>query len=102
MKVILPTNTTHTIKFIPRFETSDTLSLNLVKEGINSETTQTPTYVINNGVMSLTFDLDTVEQDRYSFKLVDESDNVVYRGKIFTTSQTTQDFKLTKDTYIYV
>lgn len=101
MKVLLPTNTTHTVELIPRFEPTSTLSLKITKEGYNSENTQVPTYVINYGVLSITFDLTGVNQDRYSFDL-SEDENVVYKGKLFFTEQETQDFKLTKNTYIYV
>lgn len=101
MKVLLPTNTTHTIVLEPRFYPSDVLSLEIVKEGYNTTETVTPTYSVLNGVMSLVFDLEGVEQDRFSIKLT-ENNNVVYRGKLFFTSQEIEDFKLTKDTYIYV
>lgn len=102
MKVLLTTNTTHTIKLIPRFEPTNALALEITKEGINSVETQTPlAYTVNYGVLSLTFDLVGVEQDRYVIKLL-EGNKVVYRGKLFFTDQETQDFKLTKDTYIYV
>lgn len=101
MKVLLPSQTNHTIKIIPRFIPSGVLSLIVTKEGLNTTETIVPTYTITRGVMSLTFDLVGVEGDRFSIKLVKESD-VVYRGNLFFTSQTPQDFKLTKDTYIYV
>lgn len=101
MKVLLPNNTSHSISFYPRFEPTNTLSLEVLKEGYNSSETITPTYLLNNGVMTLNFDLDGIEQDRFSFDLL-EGNNIVYIGKLFFTEQNTQDFKLTKDTYIYV
>ena len=101
MKVLLPTNTTHTIVLEPRFYPSDVLLLEIVKEGYNTTETVTPTYSVLNGVMSLVFDLEGVEQDRFSIKLT-EINNVVYRVKLFFTSKEIEDFKLTKDTYIYV
>jgi hypothetical protein len=101
MKVLLPTNTTHTVKLEPRFYPTDVLSLAITKEGLNVLTTVVPTYSNSNGVISLTFDLVGVEQDRFSIKLT-ENNIVVYRGKLFFTSQTVEDFKLTKNTYIYV
>ncbi len=101
MKVILPSNSTHTIKFTPRYEPTNILSLEVTKEGVNTTEIIEPTYTISNGVMSLTFDLDVLEQDRYSFKLI-EDEEVVFRGKLFATEQEPQDFKLTKNTYTYV
>ena len=101
MKVLLPTNTTHSIVIYPRFYPTDALSMRIVKEGSNAVTTVIPTYLINKGILTLTFNLVGVEQDRFTFKLT-ENNNVVYIGRLFFTTQTKQDFKLTKDTYIYV
>lgn len=101
MKVLLPNNETHTIKLIPRYTPTGVLSLKLTKEGYNEITEQVPTYTITNGVMSLTFDLVGVKQDRYVAELSKGSD-IVSRFDLFFTDQNTQDFKLTKDTFIYV
>lgn len=101
MKVLLPSNTTHTIKLNPRFYPTSTLSIEVIKEGYNTKETIEPTYINYFGVLSVTFDLIGVEQDRFLIEIT-ENNNVVYNGKLFFTEQDTQDFKLTKDTYIYV
>lgn len=101
MKVLLPSETTHTIYLIPRFYPSGVLSMVVVKEGVNTSETITPTYIVNGGIISLTFDLVGLEQSRFSVKIL-ENDNVIYRDKLFFTEQTPQDFKLTKNTYVYV
>ena len=100
MKVLLPANTTHSIVIYPRIYPSGTLSMKIVKQGSKVVQTVTPTYVISKGILTLTFDLTGVEQDRFTFKLT-EGANVVYIGLLFFTSQDTQDFKSTKDKYIY-
>jgi hypothetical protein len=100
MKVLNPDNTSHSITFIPRYYPTNTLSLEVVKEGYNTTQTIVPTYSIYNGIITLNFDLTGVEQDRFSLKLT-EDNKIVFRGKIFFTTQQTQEFKLTKDTYIY-
>ena len=101
MKILLPTETNHTIKLEPRYYPLGELSMIITKEGYNTTQEVTPTYVNNYGVVDLTFDLVGEEQDRFSIT-VTENDEIVYRGNLFFTSQTPQDFKLTKDTYIYV
>ncbi len=101
MKVLLPSVTNHSIKLIPRFIPSGNLSLIVVKEGVNTSQTITPTYSITSGVMTLNFNLVGIEGDRFAIKILKEND-LVYRGNLFFTSQEPQDFNLTKDTYIYV
>jgi hypothetical protein len=101
MKVLLPINTSHSIVIYPRFYPSGALSMKIVKDGTKVTATVTPTYSVTEGIMTVNFTLVGVEQDRFTFKLT-EGSNVVYIGKLFFTSQNTQDFKLNKDTYIYV
>lgn len=101
MKVLLPINTSHSISFIPRFYPTGVLSMDITKEGYDTLVTVTPSYSVNNGLINLDFDLTGVEQDRFSVKIT-EGSNTVFKGKLFFTSQNSQDFKLTKDTYIYV
>ena len=100
MKVLNPDNTSHSITLYPRFYPTNTLSMVITKKGYDTTQTVEPTYSILNGVMTLNFDLTGTAQDRFSFKLT-EDNVIVFRGKLFFTSQETQDFKLTKDTYIY-
>jgi hypothetical protein len=102
MKVILPENTTHTIKLIPRFEPTEiNLLIKITKEGFNEVLEQVSTYTFANGIMSLTFDLTGVEQDRFNFDLYNDNE-IIYKGKLFFTEQNPQDFKLTENTYTYV
>lgn len=101
MKVILPTNTTHNIVLEPRYYPSGAVSLEVINESTKDVTYPVITYVVLNGVMTATFDLTVLESDRYSIKIKDGL-GVVYRGNLFSTSQTTQDYKLTKNKYIYV
>lgn len=98
MKVLNPSNTSHSITLYPREYPTGDLSLDITKEGYNTLVTLTPTYSVADGVMTLNFDLEGVEQDRFSIKLT-KNDTVIYMGKLFFTSQETQDFKLTKFVY---
>lgn len=100
MKVLLPINTTHTINIEPRFYPTGVLGLKIVKEGINTFETSTPTYTILNGVMSLNFGLVGLEGQKYTIKLT-EGTTVVYRCKLFFTAQTPEDYKQTNNLYIY-
>lgn len=100
MKVLQPTNTTHTIKMDPRFYPVDVLNLRIVKEGANTFEDSVPAYSVLNGVMSLTFDLIGLEGSKYTIKLT-ENEKIVYRCKLFFTGQDPQNYKLTKNKYIY-
>lgn len=101
MKVLLPTNTTHTIILEPRFYPTTTIGIEIYNEATQITVEPIISYSITSGVMSATFDLTAVEGDRFQLKIL-EGVNVVYRGKAFVTDQTPQDFKLTKNTYEYI
>lgn len=100
MKVLLPTNSTHTISILPRIYPVGALSLKIVKEGVNTSETSTPTYSIANGVMSLNFGLVGSEGQKFTIKLT-EGTTVVYRCKLFFTSQTPENYKQTNNLYTY-
>jgi len=100
MIVLLPTNTTHEIAFIPRFEPSNDLVLQLYDETLQTTETIDNGYIFVNGLITMTFDLICTESQKFQLKIL-EDDVVVYRDKIFVTSQNTQEFKATKDHYYY-
>jgi hypothetical protein len=100
MKVLLPSNTTHDITIEPRYFTTSTISLEIYNESNRDVTTQDITYTVNGGVMIATFDLNVLEGDKFTFKMMEDG-NVIYRCKAFGTEQDPQEYKLTKDKYKY-
>jgi len=101
MKVINPNNQINTIKLIPRFKDVEAFDLLLINETTKEETTFfIDNYSYIDGVLVFDLDFATNEGDKYEFKL-SILNEVLYRGKIFATSQEPQDFDLTKDLYIY-
>ncbi len=100
MIVLLPTNTTHTIKFIPRFVPSIDLTFQLYDETLQTTETIVNAYIYNNGLVTMTFDLVCTENQKFQVKILQDT-NIIYRDKIFVTLQDTQAFKATKDHYYY-
>lgn len=100
MKILIPSNTTQNIVIEPRFYPTTSVVLELLNESTNETLTLVNTYVVLNGVMTITFDLTTLEGDKYQVK-ISEGTNVVYRGKAFSTDQVPQDYELIKDRYTY-
>jgi len=100
MIVLLPTNTTHGFNFIPRFIPSGELALELYDETLQTKQTIDNLYVFANGLATMTFDLVCIENQKFKLK-ISEGTDVIYRDKIFVTSQNTQEFKATKDHYYY-
>jgi len=100
MKKVDPNDTTHLIAIIPRYYVDGEIDLFLYNELTQVETTLTPIYVTQNGIMTLTFDFNFSENDKYQVKITD-ANGIIYRDKIFATSQITQDFKATNDLYFY-
>ncbi len=98
MKVLLPSLSTHTIIIEPRYYTSNAIDLYSYNEATKEDSTQVVTSVVNSGVMSVTFDLDVLEGDKFTFKM-SESGNIIYRCKVIATEQNPQDYKLTNGKY---
>jgi len=108
MKVISPTDTTHVIKMIPRFYTVGTdLTLNIKDEAGRIDESATITdFTLLNRYLNLTFTdaqfstLDFYENGKYQLKITDvDSGDILYRGKMIATTQTTQSYKLTNGLY---
>lgn len=100
MIVLIPTNTTHEFNFIPRFIPTSELILEIYNEATQQFQTIDNLYVYANGLATMTFDLECTESQKFQLKILEGTD-IVYRDKIFVTSQNTQAFKATKDHYYY-
>ena len=101
MKVVNPNVRIKTISLIPRFKDVENFDLLLINETTKEETTFfIDNYSYQNGILLFGFDFAMSEGDKYEFKL-SILNEVLYRGKIFATTQEPQDFDLTKDLYIY-
>jgi hypothetical protein len=100
MKVVLPIISTHLIVLIPRFYPLNALTLELKNEVNGVISFNIPNYLIENGKMYVSFNHIFTENDRFEIKIT-ENNEVVYRGKLFCTAQTPQQYSQTKDIYIY-
>lgn len=100
MIVLLPTNITHEITFIPRFMPTGILTLELYDETLQTTETIDNAYAYANGLATMTFNLICAESQKFQLKILEDT-QVIYRDKIFVTSQNTQEFKVTKDHYYY-
>lgn len=95
MIVLNPDNLTHNISFIPRSLPVGDVDLVIYNESTRSEILNeargwsSSSNIITIDIVPLTL----TEGDRLSYK-VSEGGVVLYRGKIFATSQTTQNYKI--------
>lgn len=100
MKVVLPSDTSHSITFIPRYYPTGAISLTLINEVTKVETVVPNANSTLDGITTIDFDFTFKERDKYNMK-VTEGTNIVYRGDIFATEQTPQDFDITKGYITY-
>ena len=100
MKVVNPDNATHDFTLIPRFDTSNPLTLYLYNEASKVETTVANTYVVVDGNLTISYSFTFTNNSKYIIKILDGAD-VIYRGKLIATTQAPQDYKLTDSLYIY-
>jgi len=100
MILVIPTDTEHTASLIPRYIPLDIINVTLYNEATQVESTPLNNYSITNGIMSVTFDFNFIKDDKYQLK-IDDTNGIIYRGKLIATDQDPQEFKQTNDLYYY-
>ena len=101
MKLVNPIDITHLIAIIPRYNTNDDLILSLYNEATKTETIINNTSIYQNGILTITFNFNFSENDKYQIKVYDTIYNIIYRDKLFASSQDMQKFKATNELYFY-
>ena len=98
MKVVNPNDNIHTINLIPRDYLFQSIDLSLYNEATQEVTSVTNAYNVVAGILTIDFEHEFTEDDKYQFKLVD-GEEVIYRDKLHATSQNPQDYKLSNGLY---
>lgn len=96
MIIINPADTTHTIEVIPRYMSIANAHTMFIKsDATRTIVTPSNTTSMAFGYITYIFDLVTTEGSGYDVKIVDDSTSkIVWRGKMFATSQVTQNYKI--------
>lgn len=100
MRVVKISETTHTIGIVPRYYDFSDAVLTLTNTATNESEVLEHTEVINAGVLDLGFTYQFKERDKFTIKLVEGSE-VIYRGKLFATEQSPQEFDITVNYFSY-
>ena len=99
--IVNPNLTTHTIKLVPRFSTSNVLTLTVTDSTLGTSTDLNPNYTTGGDYkLALTFDYTFTDESSYQLKLTDSvTSEIVYRGLVLATTQNSQSYKLTDNLY---
>lgn len=100
MKVVNPNNTSHEIIIIPRHYLYDTLVLSLYNEETQVISTVANTHSTTDGLLYVSFDFYFIYGQKFQIKITEGAD-VLYRGKLFVTTQSAQTFKASNELYYY-
>lgn len=100
MNVVNPNLPTHSINIIPRYYPSDLIILVLYNQATQQEENLGADYVLDNGILTFSFDFLFENNSKYQYKLIEDTE-IVYRGKIIATTQETQNYLTDKDEYYY-
>ncbi len=92
--VVINLSGTYNIFIIPRnLNVDNAHTFSLTDEDTRIATSISNTKVINNGYIDYSITLSTSEGKSYSLKITDDTTTeVVWRGKVFATAQTTQNY----------
>jgi len=99
--IVNPNDTNHVVKITPRFYPTNTLDLK-IKNSFKQTIDIVPvTYVFtNDNKLQLSFDYTFSDESSYSIAINDSiTEEMVFRGLILATTQTTQDYSLTAAKY---
>ena len=104
MKIVNPNNALFDVYVIPRYYNIDnTHTVEWYREDTDVTATINPLFrTLENGYILYTFaksefevPFNIAENQTYSFKITDSTTtNIIFRGKMFTTSQVTQQYKI--------
>lgn len=100
MNILNPNVSNHTITLQPRFSPSGDLFVYLTNETTKLVSDLSNSYTYVSGVLNTTFEIDVLEGDKFDVEVNNQSE-IIYKGKLFCTSQDSQDFKLTEGNYKY-
>jgi hypothetical protein len=100
MIVVNPENTEHSFKVIPRYYSITGVIFELYNEVSKQTETIDCDITSNDGIMTIEFEKEFTEQEKFQIKLKDNT-GVIFRGKLIATSQTPQNYKQTNNIYVY-
>lgn len=103
MKILSPSVTAHELILIPRYYFSGDVALVLSNEETKETITFTLTPITIDGYVYLNFDYQFINNQNFQIKVLSDTEEIVFRGKLFITDQITnlQDYQITKDVFTY-
>jgi hypothetical protein len=99
MIVVNPENTDHSFNIIPRYYPTGEFTFKLYNEVTKLTETIDHTFTVTDGIMNINFEMDFTENQKFQVKL--EGNEIIFRGKMISTSQEPQDYKQSNNLYIY-
>jgi hypothetical protein len=100
MIVVNPENTEHSFKIIPRYYPTGDFKFDLYNEVTKKTEPIKHIFAVTDGIMTIDFEKEFTEKQKFQVKLYDDN-QIIFRGKMISTSQDPQDFKQTDNLYRY-
>lgn len=106
MIVFNPNNATQTISFIPRLDYNSDVNITIINEFTKTEFIDliqfNASFLLDGIVTFNELEIEDISNgNKYSIKIEDAKNNILFRGQAIATTQETQEYKDTKDVYIY-
>ena len=100
MNIVSPDTDTHSIIIIPRYYPTGVIALELYNESEQATYSVDNVYIVANGKMTIDFDFNFSENDKYQVKVIQDNDTL-YIGKLIATRQDAQKLKDIYNLYRY-
>lgn len=94
MQVVNPNDSQHTVALVPRRYPSGAITVTM------NGATVTNSYAVQDGKMALTFTRTFTDREKVKMEITQGAE-VLYRGMVFATTQTPQDYRKTTGKYSF-
>lgn len=98
MIILQDTNNAQSFSIIPRFYTADNITFTGESTGVTDAYTISATTDRYYQVITGTFDL--VEGNYYTLKVYNDTNEVIYRDRVFVTNQTVSTYSVNDNIYV--
>lgn len=100
MKVLKPSNSTHSFKFIPRHDISGAVTMTIKNLDSTVTGTVANSYTYSDGIAEITFDYEVVEGYVYNI-ILEDSTGEIYRGEMIGIEDDVQDYDISEKYITY-
>lgn len=93
-------DTTHEVSVTPRYFPCNVIEAHILDSFKRTSSVHECNYLESNNLLVVSFDYNFTDESNYQIKIIDaNTQEVIYRGEILSTTQDTQEYNVTNNRY---